>query len=279
MNPGSDAIGNVTSGRWSKSCSVVPGLWTRIIPCGVAPWMSASVTAEYAGWSSDPWPSTRTQSPIASACSTSHSTVPWAKSLMSRSTATPQPSIIIPVWPVGTNDARCRPRPAAAARNSRATDILPIAQSRPDGQHHPLAGAVAATDRGLHPLRRAPVVDDRASRGRRRPRRTPGSSPRNVWSPDRTSRPAAIAARIVARHVAGSLPPVGAMPISSASGRGGQGQRLVQRRHDRDVVARAGTRPRSGRPRSNPGPPRPRRARSGSRRTRSWRCGHRTGPR
>ncbi len=47
---------------------------------------------------------------------------------MSRSTATPQPSIIIPVWPVGTNTPR-RPASSAARRSSSATDILPIAQS------------------------------------------------------------------------------------------------------------------------------------------------------
>ena len=56
--------------------------------------------------------------------------MPWAKSLISRSTATPQPSIIIPVWPVGTNDARS-PAARAARRSSSATDILPIAQSVP----------------------------------------------------------------------------------------------------------------------------------------------------
>ncbi len=69
-------------------------------------------------------------SPRASASSTSHSTVPWRKSEATRSTATPQPSIIIPVWPVATNTA---PRPAATAarRSSNATDILPIAQSVP----------------------------------------------------------------------------------------------------------------------------------------------------
>ncbi len=54
--------------------------------------------------------------------------MPWVKSLISRSTATPQPSIIIPVWPVGTKTADS-PAAAADLRSSRATDILPIAQS------------------------------------------------------------------------------------------------------------------------------------------------------
>ena len=98
------------------------------IAWGVAPWMSPRVTDEYAGWSSEPWPSTNTQSPSPSPCSTSHSQVPWRKSAMTRSTATPQPSIIIPVWPVGTKTPD-RPASRAARRSSRATDILPIAQS------------------------------------------------------------------------------------------------------------------------------------------------------
>ena len=106
----------------------MPGLWTRIIACGVVPWISPRVTLLYAGWSSDPWPSTMTQSPRRSPSSTSHSAVPWTKSATTRSTATPQPSIIIPVWPVGTNDAD-RPAATAARRSSSATDILPTAQS------------------------------------------------------------------------------------------------------------------------------------------------------
>ena len=63
-----------------------------------------------------------------------------------------------------------------------------------------------------------------------------GSSPRNVWSPEWTSRPARIAARIVARQASGSLPPVGAIPIRSVSGARLERQRLVEGRDDRDVV-------------------------------------------
>ena len=44
MNGGSGAIGKRASGRWSKSWSARPGLWTMTIACGVAPWMSPSVT-------------------------------------------------------------------------------------------------------------------------------------------------------------------------------------------------------------------------------------------
>ena len=34
-----------TPGRWVKSCSVWPGLWTRTMAWGVAPWMRPIVTA------------------------------------------------------------------------------------------------------------------------------------------------------------------------------------------------------------------------------------------
>ncbi len=44
MNPGSAAIGNRDSGTCSKSWSAMPGLWTITIACGVAPWISPSVT-------------------------------------------------------------------------------------------------------------------------------------------------------------------------------------------------------------------------------------------
>ena len=167
MNGRSDAIGNRASGRWSKSCSAMPGLWTMTIACGVAPWISPSVTLLYAGWSSDPWPSTSTQSPRDSPSSTSHSTVPWRKSAATRSTVTPQPSTIIPVWPVATNTAD-RPAAWAARRSSNPTDILPIAQSVPTVSTTRLPGQVAAADGGVHALGRPPVVDQPHAR---RPRR------------------------------------------------------------------------------------------------------------
>ena len=142
--------------------------------------------------------------------------VPWAKSLISRSTATPQPSIIIPVWPVATNDARS-PAAMAARRSSSATDILPIGAIDADGQDHPLARSVAAPDGRLHPLRRPAVVDDR------RPARRRGGPELRVVAEERVQprvdvetgrdgleddRPPGV----------GSRPPVGAIPISRASG-------------------------------------------------------------
>ena len=177
-----------------------------------------------------------TQSPSSSPCSTSHSTVPWAKSLISRSTATPQPSIIIPVWPVGTNDG---PVAGGQRRSAKLEGDRHLADRAvgPDRQDHPLARAVAAPDGRLHPLRRPAVVDDPRPARAAAAAANSGSSPMNVWRPDRTSSPAAIAARMIVRQAAGSLPPVGAIPISSASGGVGQGERLVEGRDDRDVVA------------------------------------------
>ena len=114
-----------------------------------------------------------TQSPSASPCSTSHSTVPWAKSLISRSTATPQPSIIIPVWPVGTNTADW---PAAMRRRAQLERDRHLAD-RAVGRRP--SGSPACPGRGAGRPRSpsAPAVaGSRRSwcRGRRPPPRTPG---------------------------------------------------------------------------------------------------------
>ena len=109
-----------------------------------------------------------TQSPRSSPCSTSHSTVPLVKSLMTRSTATPQPSIIIPVWPVGTMTADGA---VAAGRRDELQRDRHLADGAvgADGQDHALAGQVLPPDGRLHPVRRPPVVDEpRAGRGGRR---------------------------------------------------------------------------------------------------------------
>ena len=178
-----------------------------------------------------------TQSPSASPSSTSHSTVPWTKSLMTRSTATPQPSIIIPVWPVGTNDApvagRERRRAGARARPTSCRSRSPCRRSgspacpaRGGGRRRsPSAPAAAGSRRSRSPVAAAAAANS-------------GSSPRNVCRPgedveagvdrledDRRATPS------------GSWPPVGAMPMSSASGGVGQRERLGERRDDRDVVA------------------------------------------
>ena len=48
--------GSATSGRWSKSWSAMPGLWTMTIACGVVPWMSPSVTRAVRGVVQAPLP-------------------------------------------------------------------------------------------------------------------------------------------------------------------------------------------------------------------------------
>ena len=197
----------------------MPGLWTMTIACGVAPWMSPSVTELYAGWSRLPWPSTMTQSPRRSPSSTSHSPVPWTKSAMTRSTATPQPSIIIPVWPVATNDA-----PQAGRRGGppelEGDRHLADGAVRADGEDHPLARRVAAADGRLEAVGRPAVVDDpdarapgrgRRTRGRRRGTCAARSGCRARTGSRRGSRPAS-------RR--GAVPPVGAIPMSRPLARG-----------------------------------------------------------
>ena len=86
--------------------------------------------------------------------------VPWEKSLTSRSTATPQPSIIIPVWPVGHERRPVAGGEGGAPELERDGHLADGAIDA-DGQDHPLARPVAASDGRLHAVGRAPVVDDR----------------------------------------------------------------------------------------------------------------------
>ena len=212
------------------------------IACGVAPWMSAERHRRVGrvverALALDDAPSRRSASP----CSTSHSTVPWAKSLITRSTATPQPSIIIPVWPVGTNVARSPAARAAATQLERDRHLADGAVGRrPSGSPACPAGGAAR--------RRSPCAP--AGAGSRRSRvpvaaaaaANSGSSPTNVCSPDRTSRPAAIASQDD-RPPALGQPAAGRGDADQQRVRAGrQGERLAERRDDRDVVAAAGTR-------------------------------------
>ncbi len=160
MKAGSGAMGNVRSGRWSKSWSVSPGLWTMTIACGVAPWMRPRVTEEYAGWSREPWPSTSTQSPSCSPCSTMRSTVPCTKSDTTASTGAPQPSIMMPVWPVATNEV-----------------LTPASRGRPTQlQHHRhLANGAVRADRQDHPLPRGVATAHRRSSAGRSGGARPGA--------------------------------------------------------------------------------------------------------
>ena len=132
-------------------------------------------------------------------------------------------------------DGPSRRRPARPRRSSSATDILPIAQSVPTVRITRLPG----------PCRRpTPSPSGPAGAGSRRssvPRAAAaaansGSSPRNVWSPDRMSRPAAIASRIVGRQRVGELAAGRGDPDQQRVGRAREGERLVEGRDDRDVV-------------------------------------------
>ena len=107
----------------------------------------------------EPWPSTKIQSPIPSARSTSHSAAPLTKSAMTRSTATPQPSIMMPVWPVGTktaDEARPQGRPAELEGHGHLADGAVAA----DGQDHAAARPVRAARGHVVALGRAAVVDE-----------------------------------------------------------------------------------------------------------------------
>ena len=132
-----------------------------------------------------------------------------------------------------------------------------------EGDRH-LADRAVAADRQDHPLARRvpparrPSPSARAAAGSRRSRvpraaaaaANSGSSPMNVCRPERTSRPAAIASRMTVRHDCGSRPPVGAMPISSASGGGSMASASRASRRS-GCRGPAGTRRRSDRPASN----------------------------
>ena len=136
-----------------------PGLWTMTMACGVAPWISPSVTLLYAGWSSEPWPST--MHPVAARLALLDQPLHGALEEVRDDPVdgrrpSPRSSSRSGRWP------RTRPigPPACAARrSSSATDILPIAQSVPTVSITRLPGLVAAADGGVHALRRPPVVD------------------------------------------------------------------------------------------------------------------------
>ena len=110
--------------------------------------------------------------------------------------------------------ARRRPPPCAApgprtscrSRSPCRRSGSPACPARVVGRRpSPCARAAAGSRRSRVPRAAAAAANS-------------GSSPTKVCSPDRTSRPAAMASRTIARHAAGNLPPVGAMPISRASG-------------------------------------------------------------
>ena len=109
-----------------------PGEVTQHIEVRCAPWIKPIVTPEYAGWTIEPWPSTKSTSvpPRPYPSTTSRSVAPAMKSETTASTAIPHPAIAMPVCPVGTN-CDASPRSRAARSSSSDTVIFPIAQSDP----------------------------------------------------------------------------------------------------------------------------------------------------
>src|SRR3954454_18327492 len=179
--------------------------------------MRPSVTPEYAGWSSEPWPSTKSTSPPRSTpSSTSRSAAPAMKSATTASTEIPQPAIAMPVWPVGTNSL-LMPRRRASRSSSSETVIFPIAQSEPTVR------TIRASSSRL-----APVGTIRAGGGFGRSRSwTPcldamstssGSSVRNSCSPFSTSSPFETDVRSSSRQAGGKRPPEVATPTSAVVG-------------------------------------------------------------
>ena len=142
--------------------------WQSTSACGAEPWRRPSVTPEYAGWTSEPWPSTRSSSPPRRRPSTtSRSAAPAMKSATTASTAMPQPAIAIPVCPVGTNTD------AMPARARRAVELerdghLPDRAVRADGEHDRRVDLEVRAGRAVE-VRRAGGAGRAARRRARRP--------------------------------------------------------------------------------------------------------------
>ena len=80
--------------------------------------------------------------------------------------ATPQPSIMMPVWPVGTKTAESPAARAASTELERHAHLADGAVGA-DGEDDVAAGAMRAARGDLVALRRAPVVDQLDAMGRR----------------------------------------------------------------------------------------------------------------
>ena len=170
-----------------------------------------------------------------------------------------------------------RPAPPRAAR-ARPTSCRSRSRSRPSGSPA-CPGRGGRPIGGLHPRPAAGGSRRSASRPPRPPRRTPGRRRGTCGGPEWTSRPAPIASRIVVRHAVRQLAAGRRDADEERVRRGSQGEGLVERRDDRDVAVRAGSRRRCRRPGSSRSPRRRRPGRSGSPRPRSCRGGSRSCPR
>ena len=158
-------------------------------------------------------------------------------------------------------------RHAVAAGRRRPAPARPTscrcAQSVPTVRITRLPGQVPPADRRLHPVRRPPVVDERDAGG------GGGRGELRVVAQELVEAGMDVEAgrdgleRIAAASSGGSLPPVGAMPMSRPSGRTGPAERLVEAGHERDVAAGQELAAGSARPSSSRGWRRCRRGRSG----------------
>ena len=146
------------------------------------------------------------------------SAAPAMKSATTASTAMPQPSIMMPVWPVATKLVR-RPRARSPSTSCSWAVILPTLQSVPTVRHT-YALHVLGQARGHRQVgRRAGAGRGSAVPFARAAAASSGSSARKVCSPFHTSQPAASASRDPAaplRRAGG--PPCGAIPITTTVG-------------------------------------------------------------
>ncbi len=176
------------------------------------------MTPEYAGWASDPCPSThRSSPPRCGPSTTSRSAAPARKSATTASIAIPQPAIAIPVCPVGTKTDF----EAALPRGEVELDgdgLLPDRAVGADGEDdlgrdlEVLAGGDAELGRRLPEVAQLDAVlprERRSARGRRL---------MNSCSPLSRSRPARIASFSSSRQAGGKRPPWVATPTVAVVG-------------------------------------------------------------
>ena len=144
--------------RSSPSTNRCPAWWQRTSACGALPWSSPSVTPEYAGCSSDPWPSTQRSSPPRSIpSSTSCSEAPARKSATTASTEIPHPAIAIPVWPVG-NELALEPAAPRLGVELERDGHLPDRAVGADREHDPRVVGEVAAGRRVEARRRLPQI-------------------------------------------------------------------------------------------------------------------------
>ena len=160
----SGGIGN----RSSSSTTSEPAWWQSTYACGAEPWISPSVTPEYAGCSTEPCPSTKSSSPPRSTPST-HQLLGRAGDEVGddRVDRDPPPRDRDPGLP-GRHELACDAAPARLAVELERDAHLPDRAVGADGQHDPRS--VRQVRAGRDVQARAAACAGRAAR-RRAPRR------------------------------------------------------------------------------------------------------------